>query len=76
MSTLTPAFWKSAAERAIRTFAQAFLALVGATAFDVLHADWASLIGVSLGAAFLSLLTSIVASEIGDKGTPSLIEEP
>jgi hypothetical protein len=76
MSTLTPDFWKAAAERAIRTFAQAFLALVGATAFDVLHADWASLIGVSLGAAFLSILTSVVASEIGDKGTPSLIEEP
>lgn len=76
MSTLTTAFWKAAAERAIRTFAQAFLALVGATAFDVLTADWASLIGVSLGAAVLSLLTSIVASEIGDKGTPSLIEEP
>lgn len=76
MSTLTSDFWKAAAERAIRTFAQAFLALVGATAFDVLHADWAGLVGVSLGAAFLSLLTSIVASEIGDKGTPSLIEEP
>lgn len=76
MSTLTRAFWRSAAERAIRTFAQAFLALVGATAFDVLQADWAGLVGVSLGAAFLSLLTSIVASEIGDKGTPSLIQEP
>ena len=74
--TLSRSFWRAAAERAIRTFAQAFLALAGFQAFDVLHADWASLIGVSLGAAFLSLLTSIVASEIGDKGTPSLIQEP
>jgi hypothetical protein len=73
---MTSAFWKAAAERAIRTFAQAFLALAGAQAFDVLHADWTALLGVSLGAAVLSLLTSIVASEVGAKGTPSLIQEP
>jgi hypothetical protein len=74
--TLSRAFWRAAGERAIRTFAQAFLAMVGFTAFDVLQADWAALLGVSTGAAVLSLMTSIVASEIGDKGTPSLVEEP
>lgn len=74
--TLSRAFWRAAAERAIRTFAQAFLAMAGFTAFDVLQADWAALLGVSTGAAVLSLMTSIVASEIGDKGTPSLVEEP
>lgn len=74
--TLSRSFWRAAAERAIRTFAQAFLALAGFQAFDVLHADWPTLLGVSTGAAVLSLMTSIVASEIGDKGTPSLIEEP
>jgi len=74
--TLSRSFWRAAAERAIRTFAQAFLAMAGFTAFDVLHADWPTLLGVSTGAAVLSLMTSIVASEIGDKGTPSLVEEP
>ena len=74
--TLTKAFWKAAAERAIRTLAQTMLAMLGFKAFDVLTADWKTLLGVSLGAALLSLLTSIVASEVGDKGTPSLVEEP
>jgi hypothetical protein len=74
--TLSRSFWRAAGERAIRTFAQAFLALAGFQAFDVLQADWAALLGVSTGAAVLSLMTSIVASEIGDKGTPSLVEEP
>lgn len=74
--TLTRAFWRAASERAIRTFAQTMLAMIGFAVFDVLAADWKQLIGVSMGAAVLSLLTSIVASEIGDKGTPSLVEEP
>lgn len=67
-------FWVSASERAIKTFAQTFLALAGAQAFDVLNADWVSLLSVSLGAAFLSYLTSIVSAEIGDRGTPSLVK--
>jgi len=74
--TLTRSFWRAAAERAIRTFAQTFLAMTAFQVFDVLTADWKTLLGVSVGAAFLSLLTSIVASEVGDKGTPSLVEEP
>lgn len=74
--TLTAMFWKATAERAIRTFAQTMLAMLGFKVFDVLSADWKQLFGVSLGAAVLSVLTSIVASEIGDKGTPSLVEEP
>lgn len=67
-------FWISSSERALKTFAQTFLAMIGAQAFDVLAANWTSLLSVSLGAAVLSYLTSIVSAEIGTKGTPSLVE--
>lgn len=70
----TREFWINTAERAIRTWAQAFLALSGATAFNVLTADWQAIVGVSTGAAVLSVATSIVASGVGDKGTASLVD--
>lgn len=66
-------FWILASERALKTFAQTFLAMVGVQALDVVHADWVGLLSVSAGAAFLSYLMSIVSSEIGSKGTPSLV---
>lgn len=52
-------FWASAAERAIKTFAQATIATFGAKLVDVWHVDWTAALGVSLGAALLSLLTSV-----------------
>jgi hypothetical protein len=70
----TKRFWVSASERAIKTFAQTFLAIAGAQAFNVVTADWLSLLSVSVGAAVLSYLTSIVSAEIGDRGTPSLVK--
>lgn len=70
----TRQFWIEASERALKTFAQTMLALIGAvTVFDAFKADWQTLFGVSLGAAFLSYLTSIVSAEVGDHGTPSLV---
>jgi Na+-transporting NADH:ubiquinone oxidoreductase subunit NqrB len=70
----TKQFWIEASERALKTFAQTFLALIGAVSvFNAFTADWQTLFGVSLGSAFLSYLTSIVSAEIGDRGTPSLV---
>lgn len=70
----TKQFWIDASERALKTFAQTFLAMVGAVSvFNAFTADWLTLFGVSLGAAFLSYLMSIVSAEIGDHGNPSLI---
>lgn len=67
-------FWLAAAERAVKTFAQGFLALAAGQAFNALTAPWHTLLGLSLGMAVLSLLTSIVSAEIGEKGSPSLVE--
>lgn len=67
-------FWKGAVERAIRTFCQTLVAVVGAAQFDWMSADWQSLLVTSAVAAGLSVLTSIAAANVGDKGTPSVIE--
>lgn len=66
-------FWASAAERALKTVAQAFLAMAGAQAFDVLHADWQAIAGVSIGAGMISVAMSIVSAEIVKKDSPSLV---
>ena len=58
---MTAAFWKSAGERAIKTFAQAAIAVIGADQLiSVLDVDWPQVAGVASLAAILSLLTSIV----------------
>ena len=69
-------FWKSAGERAARTFAQVLLSMlvVGETGF--LDVDWVQALSVSGLAALASVLMSIVATGVGDEGTASLIREP
>lgn len=71
----TKQFWVDAAERAIRTFAQALIAILGAGAVNILTVDWVQALSVGAGAAILSILTSIASSGFGVKGTPSLLPE-
>lgn len=73
----TKQFLIDASERAIKTLAQTFLALVaGAEVFNAFNADWAQIIGVSVGAAILSYATSIVSKNVGsDKNSPSLLSK-
>jgi Putative lactococcus lactis phage r1t holin len=67
-------FAKQAGERAVRAFASSLLSVwtVG-PAFDVIHANWSGALSVAGGAAVVSLLTSVVASGVGQKGTASLV---
>ena len=72
----TATFWKSAAERAIKTVAQALIAVLAATTFDWFTADWQAIAGTAVTAGVLSLLSSIASAGIGDKGTTSLMTLP
>ena len=69
----TPEFLKDAVERALRTAAQALIAFFGADVTGVLAVDWKAAFSVAAGAAVVSLLTSVVASGVGTKGTAALV---
>jgi hypothetical protein len=60
-------FWKDAAERAIRTAAQALLALWATDVTGVLAVDWVQAGSVAALAALTSILMSIIATGVGDK---------
>jgi hypothetical protein len=67
-----PPFVQDAAERSVKSFAQGVLATFGAGALDVLHADWGNALSLGLGAAVLSVLTSVGSFNVGRSGTASL----
>ncbi|MEV8600433.1 holin [Streptomyces griseoviridis] len=63
MSTLTTgAFWKATGERAVRTFAQAEIALLSGDGLGLLDIDWGPALSVGGLAALLAVLTAVVAS--------------
>lgn len=70
----TVTFWKDAAERAIRTGAQALLALWATDISGVLEVDWAQAGSVAALAALTSILMSIAATGIGNSQDASAIK--
>ena len=72
MYTLT--FWKDAAERAIRTAAQALLALWATDVSGVLAVDWVQAGSVAALASLMSLLMSIAAAGTGSQDSASTIK--
>jgi len=69
----TLAFWKAAAERAVKTFAQSFAASL-AVATSLTDAPWMPALSAAGLATVLSLVTSLISANVGDKG-PSLAGE-
>jgi len=70
----TKAFWRQAFERAAKSAAQALLIYFGGDVlFSVWSADWLAAGGIAVGAAVLSLLTSIVTSGVGEPDSPSAV---
>lgn len=67
-------FLEATAERAVKTFIQTILALVGTNAAGVLSIDILAAAQVALSAAILSVLTSFGSSKVGNEG-PSLAGE-
>lgn len=70
----TTAFWKGAAERAIKTFAQTLAAvfIVGTT--GILEVDWIPALSVAGAAALASLLTSIGNADFVAGAQPAIVE--
>ena len=65
-------FLNDIAERAIKTFAQTFLALVGSDMAGIFTIATVDTLKVSLGAALLSVLSSIASTQVGDSNSASL----
>jgi hypothetical protein len=66
-------FLAAVSERALKTFAQTFIALVGADSAGIFTVAVVDNLKVSLAAAILSVLSSLASSKVGDP-TPSLIK--
>ena len=52
-------FWKCALIRALRTFCQSIVTLVGTDAINIVNIDWLTILGISATMAVMSILTSI-----------------
>lgn len=59
VTQMTKEFWKAAAIRAIKTFAQAMVAQIGAGSVGIVAFDWVGALSVSAMAAVLSIFTSL-----------------
>lgn len=72
----TALFWKQVAERAVKSFAQAILALFTADeVFSILEVDLKKVLGVAALALVASVLTSLLSVGVGpEKESPSLTE--
>jgi hypothetical protein len=68
-------FWIAAAERAVKTFAQTLVALIGTGAVGIMDLDWMQMLGVSATATVLSILTSVASANFGANPGPSLADE-
>ena len=59
MNTYWKKWFKAAGIRAAKTAAQAVIVLTGTDAVNILTLDWVQIIGIALGMAFVSVLTSV-----------------
>lgn len=71
----TLGFWQQTAERAIKTFAQVLILLLGGgeTGLNLLAVDWKTALISAAGSAVLSVLTSLVSSAVTPTNSPSLV---
>ena len=56
---MTKRGWKAALIRAVRTFAQGLVTLIGSEAINIIDLDWPHMLGMAATMALVSLLTSI-----------------
>lgn len=70
----TGAFWSATAERAIKTFCQALLGVIGVAGVTPLDVDWKEALLVGAFGALASVLSSVVSAPVNNAG-PSLASE-
>jgi len=76
MNTIwTVNYWKSTAELVLRGAAIGAVTGMGGSAIDAWHLNWATIGGMALSGGFLSLVTSLSSSQLGQKGSP-LVTRP
>lgn len=68
------AFWRGAAERALKTFAQSLVAVIGVDAVGLLDVDWLGALSAATLATVISVLTSIGNADFTSGQTPVVIE--
>ena len=67
-------FWIATSERAAKTLAQALIAMfVGG--MTILTIDWQQALAISVTAAIVSVLTSLISAPLGPNPGPSLTDE-
>lgn len=71
----TVLFWLAAGERSIKTAAQVVVTFLGADLIDAFAVDYTRVAGIALGAAVVSVLTSLISAPVSPTGTPSLVDE-
>lgn len=76
----TKYFWQQLVERALKTFAQAAIALLVASpaGLGLVEVDWAAVLDAAGLSAVLSVLTSLVSAAAptdGNVATPSLVTQ-
>lgn len=70
----TTQWLRDAIERALKSAAQAIVLALGASqGFDLFAADLQNVASLAAGAAVLSVLTSVISSPFGVRGSASLV---
>ena len=66
-------FWKSTAERAVKSFSQSLLGLLSAGSVGLLEVDWVTALSTAAMVTLLSVLSSVASAGTGAAGDPSLL---
>ena len=70
----TRTFWVFAGERAIKTFFQTLVAVLGVGGIGLFEAPWLTAVSTAAMAAVVSVLTSLGSAPVGKVGDPSLVD--
>ena len=67
-------FWRSATERAVKSFAQSLAACLGASGAGLWEVEWTTALAVAGMTTLLSVLSSVASAPVGaDHHSPSLL---